>query len=230
MERKPAPIIGLVGGIGSGKSAVARWLVEHFGGYLIDADRVGHQVLLQEDVKQELHQAFGPSIFENGQVDRRRLAALVFGNMPEQNAARKTLERIVHPVMEQQIRDEIASVRQNERVELIVLDAAILLESGWRDTCDVVAFVDVPRDVRLRRVAESRGWSEDDLSSREASQWPLARKREASDVVIHNSGPVEQAGRQLAQFLTNEGWLDPPGECPDPLINVFPESPTKMCS
>jgi dephospho-CoA kinase len=209
MKRKLAPIIGLVGGVGSGKSAVARWLSEHHQGHLIDADLVGHQVLFQDDVKQGLRRAFGDSIFRDGEIDRRQLAAVVFGDEPEQAAARTKLEQIVHPVMGQVIRDRMTASRLDEDMRLIVFDAAILLESGWRDTCDVVAFVDVPCDQRLRRIADSRGWTDQELSRREASQWPLNRKREASDVVIDNSGTVEQAGLQLEDYLINQGWLAP---------------------
>jgi len=229
MERKPAPIIGLVGGVGSGKSAVARWLTERYHGHLIDADLVGHQVLLQDDIKQELRRAFGRSIFADGEIDRGRLAAVVFGEGPEQAAARTRLERIVHPVMGRLIQGRMTSARQDERVRLIVFDAAILLEAGWRDGCDVVAFIDVPRKERLRRVAEARGWSEEDLARREASQWPLERKREACDVVIDNSGTVEQAGRRLADFLLDRGWLTPYREQIQSAADVFPQSSNRTC-
>ncbi|MGE0375711.1 MAG: dephospho-CoA kinase [Planctomycetaceae bacterium] len=207
MDQQQAPLIGIVGGVGSGKSAVAGWVAEHCHGRLIDADVAGHEVLFQSDVKAALQREFGGAIFVDGEIDRRRLAGLVFGSEPEQAAARSKLERLVHPVMGKMIKDRIDAARQDKHVALVVLDAAILLESGWRDGCDAVAFVDVPREERLRRVAATRGWSSDEFTRREASQWPLDRKREAADVVIDNSGSVEQAGRQLAGYLIGQGWL-----------------------
>ncbi len=213
METKQAPIIGLVGGVGSGKSAVARWLTEHAlsepgAGRLIDADVVGHQVLLRDDVKTQLRQAFGESVLTDSEIDRNQLAAQVFGDGPQHVAARSKLESIVHPVMGEIIREQMAAARQDESVRLIVFDAAILLESGWRDGCDVVAFVDVPQEERLRRVAESRGWTDEELTRREASQWPLSRKQQACDVVIDNSNSVAQAGQQLADYLVSKNWFD----------------------
>ncbi len=207
METKQAPIIGLVGGVGSGKSAVARWMTEHIPGKLIDADVVGHQVLLRDDVKSQLRQAFGESVFVDGEIDRNQLAAQVFGDDPQHVAARSTLEKIVHPVMGEIIREQMAAARKDDTVRFVIFDAAILLESGWRDGCDVVAFVDVPREERLRRVAESRGWTDEELSRREASQWPLPRKRDAADIVIDNSKSVAHAGQQLAEYLHEQHWL-----------------------
>ncbi|MBX3436510.1 MAG: dephospho-CoA kinase [Planctomycetaceae bacterium] len=201
MEQNQIPIIGIVGGVGSGKSAVARWLVEAGPGYLIDADRIGHAVLLRQDVQENLRSVFGESIFAGGTIDRRHLAELVFGDGPEYAAARSRLEQIVHPIIRQVIRDEIGRARLNPEVQFIILDAAILLETGWREECDLVAFVDVPRHERLRRVAESRGWSSEELDRREASQWSVDRKRLAADIVIDNSQSVDRAGRQLAAFI-----------------------------
>ena len=90
----------------------------------------------------------------------------------------------------------------------MVFDAAILLEAGWGDGCDVVAFVDVPREQRIQRVAESRGWTAEELARREASQWPLDRKRDAADIVVDNSTTIEHAGQQLADYLIAEEWIN----------------------
>jgi dephospho-CoA kinase len=212
MDSKQAPIIGLVGGIGSGKSAVARWLADHYPGELIDADCIGHEALRRDEIKQALRQSFGEIVFADGEVDRARLAAIVFGSEPEHRAARLQLESVLYPSMERMITERIAAAWEDPRVRLILFDAAVMLETGWRDRCDVVAFIDAPRRQRIRRVAGARGWSEDEFHRREASQWPLERKRDASDVVIDNSGAVAQAGGQLADYLIEQGWLtSPPG-------------------
>jgi dephospho-CoA kinase len=83
---------------------------------------------------------------------------------------------------------------------LILLDAALLLEAGWKDHCDAVIFLDVPYAERLRRV-QSRGWSEAELQRREASQWPLDQKRESSDLVLPQAGSLQAAAQNLAEWL-----------------------------
>ncbi len=207
MAHKLKPIIGLVGGVGSGKSAVARWLAEHYHGHLVDADAVGHQVLFCDDVKIRLREVFGDEIFVEGEVDRGRLAAQVFGDDPERADARKELESIVHPAMGEVFKQELAAGAADESVRLMIFDAAVLLEAGWRDGCDVLAFIEVPHEQRVQRVAASRGWTADELARREASQWPLDHKRNTADIIVDNSGTIEQAGQQLADYLIERGWL-----------------------
>lgn len=207
MARNHTPILGLVGGVGCGKSAVAAWLADHLRALVVDADAVGHAVLHQDSVKAQLVDAFGEEILEDGQIRRSAIAAQVFGTTRDHRAARDELERIVHPVMRIEFEETFRQARRNGDIDLIVFDAAILLESGWRDAVDVVAFLDVPFSERLRRVTASRGWTEQDLRRREASQWPLDRKRAAADVVIDNSADVASAGRQLESYLHSHGHL-----------------------
>ncbi|MEZ6051658.1 MAG: dephospho-CoA kinase [Planctomycetaceae bacterium] len=201
------PIIGIVGGVGSGKSAVARWFAEHCCGSLIDADAVGHQVLLQEEVKIRLRETFGDDIFAEGEVDRKQLGTLVFGDGPEQTRARRQLESIVHPAMAAVFQVELAKADADDEIRLVIFDAAVLLETGWREQCDVVVFVEVPHDQRVQRVAASRGWTEGELARREASQWSLDRKRQAADIVVDNSETIEHTGQQLVDTLVEQGWL-----------------------
>ena len=82
-----------------------------------------------------------------------------------------------------------------------MLDAAVLLEAGWDDLCDRIAFVDAPRAERLRRVEASRGWSEETLEARERSQWPVDEKRRRADWIIDNDGPLGRLGREVDRLL-----------------------------
>jgi len=206
MSRTPIPILALIGGIGCGKSAIAAWLAEHVGACVVDADAVGHAALLREDVRSQLVEAFGPQVLKGGQIDRSAIAEKVFGSGPARQAARRLLESIVHPVMRLDFEAAFDRARASSESDLIVFDAAVLLESGWKDAVDVIAFIDVPFEERLRRVAR-RGWTEQQLRQREASQWPLERKRAAADVTIDNSGSIETAGRQLEAWLREQGFL-----------------------
>jgi dephospho-CoA kinase len=206
MSRTQIPILALIGGIGCGKSALAAWIAEHVRACVVDADAVGHAALQREDVKSQLVEAFGPQVLKEGEINRSAIAEKVFGSGPARQAARRLLESIVHPVMRLDFETAFDEARASSEFDLIVFDAAVLLESGWKNVVDVIVFVDVPFEERLRRVAR-RGWTEQQLKQREASQWPLDRKRAAADIVVDNSGSLEAAGRQLETWLREQGFL-----------------------
>ena len=114
------------------------------------------------------------------------------------------MEAITHPLIESRVRDKIADLKRGG-VDLVVLDAPILLEAGWQRHCDRIVYVDVGRDERLRR-AMQRGWTEAQFTAREASQLPVGEKRKVADVVIDNSASFDHTFAQLQQFWRS---LDP---------------------
>ena len=194
MTIQPVPLIGVVGGVGCGKStlsraAAARWPFLA----VLDGDAAGHAVLRLPPVHVALRDRFGPGVLDGGggYVDRSALADRVFGGEPERKAALADLQRIVHPHIRRLLLSKLADAAASG-AEVGLLDAAVLLESGWREDCWKVIFVDVPREERLRRVL-GRGWDAAELDRREASQWPLEKKRAACDAVIHNARPPEEA-------------------------------------
>lgn len=192
------PVIGLIGGIGGGKSVAAGLLAER-GAVVVDADAVGHEVLRRPDVARRVVERFGAGVTSaDGQVDRRALGRLVFADA----AARRDLEAIVHPSMFQEFERRIGEARSRGEAAAVVLDAAILLEAGWDRICDVVVFVDAPREARLDRVRESRGWSEADLAAREAAQRPLDEKRARADHVLANDGEVAGLAAEVDRLVT----------------------------
>lgn len=191
-------MIGLVGGVGCGKSHLARLMREKHPIEIVEGDLAGHAVLMEPAVKKSLREAFGDGIFTpSGEVNRREVGRLVFGSEPQQQMARKKLEQIVHPRISEILARQVALAQSRPDVEAVILDAAILLEAGWRHICDAVAFIDTPLAERIERVTNSRGWSRGDLMSREESQFPLERKRKEADYVVDNSGDVQAALSQL---------------------------------
>lgn len=195
------PVVGIVGGIGSGKSTLARWVAEHYPVVAIDADRVGHRALERPEVIQQLRAAFGDEILNaQGAIERSQLARRVFGDTPAHEADRRRLEQIVHPEIQREIERQIAGLNP-AAVCCVLLDAAVLLESGWSRFCDGLVFVDTPEDQRLRWVTQRRGWTAEELARRTASQWPLERKRAAAQAVVVNDGSVEQGGERLWRVL-----------------------------
>lgn len=199
------PVIGLIGGIGGGKSEVATLLKER-GALVIDADAVGHETLKDPGVRRQVVERFGSRVLAETSganelapaIDRKALGAIVFAD-PE---ARRDLESIVHPEMRNRFRAvitrEAGATKGAER--LVVLDAAVLLEAGWDDLCDLIVYVDAPTEERIRRVRETRGWSREMFEAREQAQWPADLKRRRADVIINNDAGVESLRRSVDQI------------------------------
>lgn len=192
------PTIGILGGVGSGKSSVVRH-VTNFDLQVIDADKIGHDLLEDPDVLQQLTQTFPTSIFESsGQVIRPQLAQLVFGKDLEHKAALKQLEQIIHPAIHREITDQI----QNASTDAVILDAALLLETGWADECNYLIYIDTPVSQRIERVRINRNWTAEELKHRESTQLPLTTKKRLADFIVDNSGTIQDASRQLTHILT----------------------------
>lgn len=203
-------MIGLVGGIGSGKSFLAKELKKNHAVVIVEGDAAGHEVLKETAVKQSLRQTFGDQIFDrSGEVDRKRMSELVFGSGPARESARAALEAIVHPRITDRLIQEIREAQSQPGVEFVVLDAAVLLEAGWRKLCDKVIFVEASDRQRLERVAASRGWTLEQLRAREESQLPLEQKRKEADDVVDNSQGAEHARIQLEAALSRMELRNP---------------------
>jgi dephospho-CoA kinase len=191
------PVLGLVGGIGSGKSTVAG-LLKELGGYVIDADQFGHEALRQPDVRERIFARWGQQVLEEeGEVSRRKLAGIVFAD----SAERRALQDLVFPWIEGRIREEIERASGDARARFIVLDAAILLETGWGKACDAIVFVAAPRDIRLKRIAAKRGWSEKEVETREQAQFSLDDKAARAQYTIDNAGDLAQTRLQVEALL-----------------------------
>jgi dephospho-CoA kinase len=217
---KVIPVVGVIGGIGSGKSSVARRLQSFRPVAVIDADQLGHQVLHFSNVQEKILKRFGPTVFDTcrsdnpvrqkdgqdcpsyePQISRAALGRVVFGSDEAAQTARRDLEAIVWPEIRLLLEQQISELRRQANVEAIVLDAAVLLEAGWDDLCDVVVFIDTPQADRIARVQAGRGWSAAELAKREASQWPLPRKRAAADAVLDNANDLDDTARQLNDYI-----------------------------
>jgi dephospho-CoA kinase len=198
MTKNPKPVLGLIGGIGAGKSTVATALAQH-GGKVVAADPIGHEALEQPDLRARILDVWGGRdiLTLQGTIDRKKLGRIVFPSPVE----RSRLEHIVHPFIEQRIREEVARAQADPSSRFVVLDAAIMLEAAWADVCDKLVYVDAPRDVRLARVRTQRGWTDHDLANREAVQMPPDKKKERADAVVDNGGPPEATTAQVAQLV-----------------------------
>ena len=190
-------VIGLTGGIGSGKSEVSRMLKE-FGADIIDADRVGHEAYLQNtETYDKLVAEFGDILQTNGEIDRKKLGARIFAE-PE---ARERLNAIVHPRMYAMIEERIQRLRERGATA-VVLDAAILIEAGWDSLVDEVWVVAAPEETVVQRIGQRNGLPAEQVRQRIRAQITSEERARHAAVVIDNNGGLDELSAQVREVWT----------------------------
>mgnify|MGYP001602571050 CR=1 FL=1 len=192
-KRPPPLVIGLVGGIGSGKSTVAA-AMRGLGARVVDADRIAHAGLRDPSVIRRIREHW-PAAVRGGRVARAALAREVFARP----GALPRLERIVHPRILARMRAALR--RHGQAGHTTVIDAPLLLEKGLDRLCDVLVFVEAPRLAVQRRVGRDRGWTPRELRTRQKHQWSIKKKRGACGFRLYNSG-----GRSSVLRETHRIW------------------------
>jgi dephospho-CoA kinase len=185
--------VGLTGGIGSGKSEVARLLAAH-GAVVIDSDVLAREVVAPgTEGLVEVVSAFGPGVLTpSGDLDRPALGRLVFADQ----AARVRLEAIVHP----RVRRRAAEIEAAAAPDAVVVhDVPLLVETGQADRFDEVVVVDVPEEVQVERLARLRGMAEEDARARIAAQASRTERLAAATVVVDNAGSLDELRRRVGQ-------------------------------
>jgi dephospho-CoA kinase len=207
---KRGKVIGLLGGIASGKSVVTKLLAER-GAKVLVADDIAHEVLQRNEVVKEIKRAFGEGVAlesDPSKLDRKKIASMVFGRTAEHAHNRKVLESIVQTRVRTELEASIATWRRDvseptsradSKEALLILDIPLLLERGWDKECDEILFVDTPLE-RRRQFARQRGWSEKDLEMREATQSSLEEKRKHATMIVRNDGSIEELQRELTKL------------------------------
>ena len=187
-------VIGLTGGIGSGKSTVSGMLAD-LGARVVDADKIGHFVYRPgSEGFRAVVEAFGREVVAaDGTIDRARLGAIVFSD-PE---ARARLNAIVHPRIGAELAARIAAARDDGYDGPVVVEAAILIEAGWRAIVDQLWVVSVKRETAIARVVGSRNLSHADVERRIDTQLSDAERRRQADVVIENDGDLDALRAQV---------------------------------
>ena len=208
-HNRSKPVIGLTGGIGAGKSTIAR-LFGSQGCAVIDSDALSHEALQTPEVKAALEQWLGPSAFNSdGSVSRKAVGGIVFGH-PDRI---KKMNDLIHPRVATMREDAMQRHLADPAVVAIIWDSPLLVEAGLYRDCDAVVFVNVPLDVRLERVRQKRGWTAEELTRREKLQFPLDKKAQVADYCVDNSkdeaSSLRQIQRVLSQLLSKSH--SPPG-------------------
>ena len=189
-------VIGLTGGIGSGKSTVSQFLRE-LGAVLIDADQVGHEAYQPNtETWREVVAAFGEQVLTpDGEIDRKKLGGIVFSS-PESLAR---LNLIMHPRMYEMMKAQIEEYRQRG-VDVVVLEAAILLEAGWTPLVDEVWVTVAPESTVVERTRERTGLPEEQILARIRSQMSSEERAKRADVVINNDGTQDELKAKVKEL------------------------------
>lgn len=191
-------IVGLTGGIASGKSTVAE-MFKNKGAVVLDADSAAKEVVsVEEPAWKEIVDYFGGDILlRDRNIDRKKLGDIVFNN-PE---ARDKLNSIVHPrVIEKFVKETEELKNKNKPPEALIYDVPLLVEAGMHQAADVVVLVYTSPEVQKQRLAERDGFSGEEIDARLSSQMPLEEKKKYADYTINNDGSIKETLRQVDEF------------------------------
>jgi len=189
-------VAGLTGGIATGKSTVAA-VFEEAGARLIDADRIAHDAVRKgAPAYHDIVAHFGTGVLiENGEIDRKRLAAVIFNDPAEQQA----LERIVHPQVKQEITRRLDRIRRETPDALVIVDVPLLFESGMDRGLAAAIVVYVPEQIQLERLMARDALTQPEALARIRAQMPIEKKKSLATLVIDNSGSLERTRDQTLE-------------------------------
>ena len=188
-------VIGLAGGIGSGKRTIAYEFAK-LGAEVLDADAVVHELQRNPDVVRRITDRFGDVLDVDGVIDRKKLAGVAFAT----EADIKALESLLHPGVIIRTEERISELRRSAGNHVVVIDAPLLFEASLDRLCDEIIYVDAPQDERIKRVNETRGWSREELERREKRQKTLNYKQENADITVRNSAQIDDLQDQIVAY------------------------------
>jgi len=195
---KRKPIIGILGGIGSGKSTVAAEFAK-LGCKVIDADRIAHKLLDEPAVLEDIVASFGRTILDSqGRIDRRKLANIAFDSGDKLTL----LNSIVHPLVLARAEQLIEQYNRHPEVVVTVLDMPLLVEVGWDKRCDKLVFVDCKRQIRMNRAEKNGFFDKNQLKNRENFQISLDNKINITDNIIDNNSGFSALAKQVADVFS----------------------------
>ncbi|EOS56289.1 dephospho-CoA kinase [Paenibacillus barengoltzii] len=194
--------IGLTGGIATGKSTVSRLLAER-GAAIIDADVIAREIMEPGyPVLAAVSERFGPGVLNaDGTLNRKKLGEIVFSN-PEE---RKALEALTHPAIRAEMKQRMEELEAADPHRLVVADIPLLYESGLDPLYERIMVVYVPREVQLTRLMLRDGLSKEAAEQRINAQMDIEIKKERADILIDNSGGLEETKRQIDDFWRDQG-------------------------
>ncbi len=197
-KSRKKPIIGILGGIASGKSSIAAEFGK-LGCKVIDADKIAHKLLDEPNVKKEVISFFGERILaKGGKIDRKKLADVVFSDAHKLSA----LNTIIHPLVLEQAEELIERYNRENKVNGIVLDMPLLVEVGWDKRCDRLIFVDCRQQLRVDRAGKMHLFDKKQFKMRENFQISLDNKAKLSDNTIDNNSDFSDLAKQVTEIFS----------------------------
>jgi len=195
-EKKP--IIGIIGGVGSGKSTVAAEFGK-LGCKVVDADKIAHDLLEKKAAKEKIVDLFGEAILDSaGKIDHKKLADVVFADADKLSS----LNKIIHPLVLGRAEELIKQYNNQNEVKAIVLDMPLLVEVGWARRCDKLIFVDCKRQLRVDRAKKMGVFDENQVKIRENFQISLDNKAKLTDNIIDNNSDFSALARQVIDIFS----------------------------
>lgn len=194
-------VLGIVGGIGAGKTTVVTTIAQLHPTYVIGADEIGHQLLLKEGkAYEQVIEAFGPQILdEDGQIVRARLGAIVFGDEDKLSQ----LNQITHPLIYSEVASQLQWCKTQAKWDFIIVDAALLIEIGLIQLVDSVIGVYASEEIRIERIMKRGGGTLEEAQKRIASQKPWEMFQKVSHFVIDNSFSYQTTKEKIQEILSN---------------------------
>ena len=192
-------VIGITGGIGTGKSTILNILEKDYGAYIVETDKLAHQLMSPgEKAYQSIVETFGEDILcDDRTIDRGKLGAIVFNDKEQLSQ----LNQIVHPAVKQHILCDIESKNKQGNVEYYVVEAALLIEAGYKEICDEMWYIYASQDVRIRRLIDGRGGDENKWLQVIANQSSEEYYRSHCDVVVDNGNSIEKTLVMIKELL-----------------------------
>ncbi|MBR1854778.1 MAG: dephospho-CoA kinase [Lachnospiraceae bacterium] len=198
--------IGITGGIGAGKSELLTYIRKHYYCEIYLADEVAHLVKRKgSDCYERLVELLGEEILgPDGEIDKAVMAQVIFGR----NDILQKVNAIIHPAVQEYLLEKLRGARENPEVELFFVEAALLIEAGYKGLVDELWYIYAREDVRRKRLAANRGYSEEKISNIMDSQLSEDDFRKNCDFVIDNSGELADSFRQIDRKLEAFSWRD----------------------
>lgn len=192
--------VGLTGGIASGKSVVSKKLSD-LGAYVIDADKISKVVMRPEtECWKKVVAAFGKAILQNdSSIDRKKLASIVYDDPDKRN----TLNHIVHPAIKQKIEDELEKIGNESSDAVVIIEAALLVETGAYRGYDKLIVVHAPVELQIERMIKRDGITREEARKRIDAQWPIDKKIAVADYPIRNEGSLDSLYRDTTKVFSS---------------------------
>ena len=198
--------IGITGGVGAGKSALLEYIRKHYLCRIYLADEVAHLVKQKgTDCYEKLVECLGPDVLdEDGEIDKKKMAAKIFSD----DALLKKVNSLIHPAVKEYLLEQLRILKSEKDVELFFVEAALLIETGYKALVDEMWYIYADENVRRDRLMKSRGYTSDKVDSIMKQQLSEEKFREAADFVIDNSSNLEDAYHQIDKKLEAYTWRE----------------------